>query len=139
MERQQYYELPRFAPILSVIDAIFSEINVGLLVYHVERKDEIRTARLIYANREASRVTGTDLGRRIGMLIVEAFPALEGTPVLDRFAEVVREQESRRVVVEYGDANVRRARYVTRAFPMPDDCFGVVFDEESSATGTAGG
>jgi hypothetical protein len=140
MERQQFYKLPRFAPILSVIDAIFSEINVGLLVYHVERPDDIRTARLIYANREASRVTETDLGRRIGLLILEAFPALDGTSVLEQFADVVREQRSRRVgVVEYGDAHVRHGRYVTRAFPMPDDCFGVVFDEESSAAGTAGG
>jgi len=141
MDRQQFYELPRFAPILTFIDAIFSEINLGLFIYHVENLDDIRTARLIYANREASLVTGADLRPQIGKLILDAFPALAGSSALDRFAEVVREQASRRVgIVEYADANVKPGRYVTRAFPMPDDCFGVVFDEESSAAGsTAGG
>jgi hypothetical protein len=132
MDRKQFYELPRFAPILTFIDAILSEINIGLLIYHVDRPDDIRTARLIYANREASRVTGTDVGQQVGKLILDAFPALAGTSVLDRFAEVIERQESLRVgVVEYADANVRHGRYATRAFPMPDQCFGVVFDEES--------
>lgn len=134
MERQQFYELPRFAPILTFVDAIFSEINIGLFIYHVERPEDIRTARLIYANREASLVTGTDVGQLVGKLILDAFPQLEGSRVLEAFADVIRTQESRRVgVVEYADANVRPGRYVTRAFPMPDGCFGVVFDEESTS------
>jgi len=140
MERRQFYELPRFAPILTFIDAILSEINVGLLIYHVENPDDIRTARLIYANREASRNTGTDLGRQVGKLILDAFPGLADTGTLRAFGEVVTRQEPRHVgVAEYADVNVRLGRYATRAFPMPDGCIGVVFDEVSRQPGSSSG
>ena len=92
MGNQQYFELPEFSAILTFVDAIFAEINMGLLIYHVEDVEDIRTARLIYANRQASEFTGTDLGRQIGKLIFDAFPFLKGTEVERLYQEVAAEK-----------------------------------------------
>lgn len=129
MDNQQYFELPEFSAILTFVDAIFADINMGLLIYHVENPQDIRTARLIYANRQASEFTGTDLGRQIGKLIFDAFPLLKGTEVERLYQEISAEKKSHHLgIVEYEDENVRRGRYSTRAFPMPSDCIGILFE-----------
>jgi len=136
MVRNIYQELPEFSAILTFVDAIFSELNIGLLIYHVADVKQIDSARLIYANKQASRCTGTDLRERVGMRIFEAFPALADSAAARVFARVVATREPSRVgVVEYGDRDVRQARYETRAFPMPSACLGVIF-ENVSGTGS---
>jgi hypothetical protein len=129
MDNELYYESPDFAAILTFIDAIFSELNLGLFIYHVEDPKDISTSRLIYANKEASRCTGTDLRRMLGKTIFEAFPYLDETEAPDRFAEVIKTRKPVHVgVVEYSDNDVRHGKYSTRAFPMPRGCFGVIFE-----------
>ena len=129
MLKDLYQELPEFSAILTFVDAIFSEINIGLLIYHVADREKIESAKLIYANKEASRYTGTDLRQRIGMTIFEAFPDLAETELPRVFSEVINRNEPRRVgPVEYGDQEVMHAAYETRAFPMPNSCLGVIFE-----------
>ena len=138
MGNQQYFELPEFSGILTFVDAIFSEINMGLLIYHVENPDDIRTARLIYANRMASEFTGTDLGRQIGKLIFDAFPYLVDTEVPRLYQEASSQKKSHHLgIVDYEDENVKRGRYSTRVFPMPSDCIGILFETEPDATAGA--
>ena len=133
MIRNIYQELPEFSAILTFVDAIFSEINIGLLIYHVTDEKQIDSARLIYANQQASRCTGTDLRERVGMQIFEAFPALADSNAARVFAKVVAMREPSKVgVVEYGDKDVKQARYETRAFPMPNSCLGVMFENVSN-------
>jgi len=132
---KQYYEIPQFSAILSFIDAIFSEINIGLLIYHVEDPSDIHSARLIYANKKASRYTGTDLQNLVGKYIFEAFPGLVDTEIPRLYSEVVQEKQARLVgVVEYSDDRVKHGKYATRAFPMPSSCIGVAFTEASEAS-----
>ena len=129
MSNKQYFELPEFSAILTFVDAIFAELNMGLLIYHVEDPGDIRTARLIYANRQASEFTQTDLGRQVGKLIFDAFPYLVDTDIPRLYQEVASEKRSHHVgIVEYEDDNVKHGRYATRAFPMPNDCIGVLFE-----------
>jgi len=132
MIKNIYSELPEFSAILTFVDAIFSEINIGLLIYHVADREKIESARLIYTNKQASLCTGTDLRERVGMHIFEAFPALADSDAARVFAKVVATRESSKVgVVEYGDQDVQQARYETRAFPMPHSCLGVMIENIS--------
>jgi len=132
MLKELYRELPEFSAILTFVDAIFAEINIGLLIYYVKDPTKIGSAKLIYANKQASRCTGTDLRHRVGMLIFEAFPGLEGTDASAAFQKVVNTGESSRVgLVEYGDEDVKHAKYSTRAFPMPNSCLGVIFERDN--------
>jgi hypothetical protein len=129
---KQYYEIPQFSAILSFLDAIFSEINIGLLIYHVENVADIHSARLIYANRQASKYTGTDLQKLVGKFIFDAFPGLLETDIPRLYGEVVTEKQARLVgVIEYSDERVKHGKYSTRAFPMPSSCLGIAFTETS--------
>ena len=122
-------QLPIHAGMIDFIDAVFFHLNVGLLIYHVPHPDDIPSYRLIYANTEASRYTGTDLSGMIGKTIFEAFPKLEGTPIPEAFHAIVKSGQPRAVGVhEYADEHVRRAQYRTKAFPMPSQCLGVIFE-----------
>jgi len=133
MIRNIYQELPEFSAILTFVDAIFSELNIGLLICHVVDAEQIDSARLIYANKQASRCAGTDLRERVGMQVFEAFPALAGSKAARVFAKVVATREPSKVgVVEYGDQEVQQARFEARAFPMPNSCFGVIIENVSS-------
>jgi len=129
MPSRLIYELPEFSAILSFIDAIFADLNMGLFIYHLESPGDERSFRLIYANAEASRMTGADLRPLIGRLILDAFPALAATSVPATFIDVARTREPRRIEeVEYSDSRLDRASYSVKAFPMPSDCLGVLFE-----------
>ena len=129
MDKAIYYELPEFSAILSFIDAIFRELNMGLFIYHMEDLEEPASLKLIYANKEASKSTGTDLRQMIGKPILEAFPNLRQSQIPQLFSEVANSKESRRVdEFEYADDNLERKNYRVKAFPMPNDCVGVLFE-----------
>jgi hypothetical protein len=129
MSKEHYFESPDFAAILTFIDAIFSELNLGLFIYNVENIEDISSARLIYANKEASRCTGTDCRRLLGKRIYEAFPYLSETAAPKCFSKVIKTKKPVEVgIVEYADQQVKHAKFATRAFPMPRDCFGVIFE-----------
>jgi hypothetical protein len=126
---RQTYELPEFAPIVSFIDAIFSEINIGLIIYHLGDPQDSTSLRLIYANREASRAAGADLQALVGLPILEAFPSLAGTDLPEVYRDIVLTSQPRQLgLVRYGDQRLAQADYSVRAFPMPSACVGVLFE-----------
>lgn len=128
-EGNSSYILPEYSAILSFVDAVFVELNMGLFVYHVEDPTAPSSLRLIYANREASRCTGADMQPLVGRRILEAFPQLATTDIPRTYLEVATQQQSRRVgVVQYQDDNLPPARYRVKAFPMPSDCVGILFE-----------
>jgi hypothetical protein len=128
-----FFELPEYTAILTFIDAVFSEINIGLLIYHAKDPELVDSYQLIYANRQASQFTGTDLSHLVGKKIFDAFPPLRDTEIPAFFREVAIEGESRRLArtLEYADENVVRGRYSVKAFPMPHGCIGVLFENLS--------
>ena len=91
----------------SLIDAIFSEMNVGLIVYQVENWNARDSLKLVYANKQASKYTGSDMSRMLGKYILEAFPALQQTDIPEQYLEVAQTRQSRTIgAFEYGDVNV---------------------------------
>jgi PAS domain-containing protein len=131
------YVLPEFGPIIGVLDALLSELNVGLFIYHLEDPEDFKTLRLVYANREAARSTGLDIDRRMGMRILDAFPPLAETDLPETFREVITTQESRRIEVPYAEEG-RRVTYSVRAFPMPANCLGVLFERSGEPEDAVG-
>ena len=124
------YVLPEYSAILSFIDSIFAELNMGLLIYHLEDPAEKSSLRLIYANREAANCTRDDLQRVVGKTIFEAFPRLAETDVAQIYLEVVNLKESRQLgIVAYHDPDIPPSEYSVKAFPMPNSCVGILFDK----------
>lgn len=116
--------------VISTVSSIFSELNTGLLIYHLADPDETYSLTLVYANAMASRYTGTDLSLLIGKTIGEAFPALTGTDLPETYAEVSAGGHSANLgAFEYkGDEHVGPGYFAVKAFPMPARCVGVVFE-----------
>ena len=116
--------------VISTVSAIFSELNTGLLIYHLADPAEVYSLTLVYANDMASRYTGTDLSLLIGKTIDEAFPALTGTDLPETYAEVSAGGHSANLgAFEYkGDEHVGPGYFAVKAFPMPARCVGVVFE-----------
>jgi hypothetical protein len=121
------YVLPEFGPIVSVLDALLSELNVGLFIYHLQDVDDFRSLKLVYANKEAARSTGLAVEQRLGQRILDAFPPLANTKIPQTFREVVITQEGRRIDISYGEGG-DTGDYSVRAFPMPARCVGVLFE-----------
>ncbi len=129
MNERRASDLPDVDTLIRLIDSIFADINIGLLVYHVEEPSDIASARLVYVNQEASQYTGADLRTLVGKPIFEAFPALVGSDVPVLYAEVLRTKTPRQLgTVEYGDEHLAKQFYAVKAFPMPNDCLGVAFE-----------
>ncbi len=115
---------------VSWIQTVFSELVVGLLIYHLEDRENPASLRLVYANKAASEYTDADLSKLVGMYILDAFPGLKDTYIPPVYADVVRTKRSSELgSFEYGgDPNVKTGYYAVKAFPIPNDCVGVVFE-----------
>ena len=126
---RSFYELPEYAAILTLLDSVLAEINLGLLIYHLESEDDPQRLKLIYANAAASRYTGANLEPRVGQYICEAFPSLADTEVPRTYFEVARGGKAVHLGnIRYEDAELPAHVYSVRAFRMPLACVGVLFE-----------
>lgn len=129
MAKPKSFNLTDLDTMTCLIDEIFSEMNLGLIVYQLEDPAAASSLKLVYANKQASRYTGSDLSQSVGKYLPEAFPALAQTDVPELYAEVVRTKQPRTVgAFEYSDVNVEKAYYAVKAFPMPNACVGILFE-----------
>ena len=129
MNNTKNFTLSDVDTMTSLIDAIFSEMNIGLLIYQMEDLNQASSLKLVYANRQASKYTGVDLSQQIGKPILTVFPSLAATDLPQIFVEVINTKQSRTIgAMEYRDENVQKGYFASKAFPMPNHCVGVLFE-----------
>lgn len=121
---------PNLEDIKQWVSAILAEVNIGLLIYHLEDAADSKSLRLLYTNKAASEFTGADLSQLEGKRILDAFPALADGELPEAYADVVRNGRSIELgTTEYGgDDRVEQGFYSVKAFPMPSQCVGVIFE-----------
>jgi PAS domain S-box-containing protein len=108
---------------------VVENMQVGLYVYHLEQLDDDRTLRLIRTNPAASYFTGVAAEDVLGRTIDENFPGLREKGIPHAFAEVVRAGIPTVIEdVHYGDERVIAGAYSAKAFPLPNNCVGVTFE-----------
>ncbi len=110
---------------------IVNAMQLGLHIYRLENPLDDRTLRLIAANPAAGQLTGLPTPETVGKTIDEILPVLRRYNVPQKFAEVIRtgravefEQE-----VFYGDDYISEVWFSFRAFPLQQNCVGVLFDD----------
>jgi len=129
MNTPQSFDFFATSTMTGLIDAIFSEMNIGLLIYQLENFSDVKKIRLVYANHQAAKYTGVDLSPQVGKYIFEVFPSLAETDLPQIFLEVANTKQSRTIgAMEYQDANVQKNYFASKAFPMPNACVGVLFE-----------
>ncbi|MFC1651094.1 PAS domain S-box protein [Candidatus Latescibacterota bacterium] len=117
---------------------IFNNIQVGLYVYHLENIDDFegKTLRMIDANPASHKLTGVPVDNVKGKTLDENFPYLreswedtQGRNIPTIYAEVVRTGISEEIEqVVYGDSRVIEGAFSITAFPLPNNCVGVSFE-----------
>jgi hypothetical protein len=129
MSAKKTFNLSDVDTMTNLIDAIFSEMNIGLVVFQLEELSDKSTLKLVYANKQASEYSNADVSKHVGKYIGEAFPPLAQTDIPDLYAEVIKTKQSRNIgAFEYKDAQAGTGYYAIKAFPMPNDCVGVLFE-----------
>jgi hypothetical protein len=113
----------------NLIDTVLSEMNIGLVIYQMEELNASASLRLVYANKQAAKYAAIDFSQLIGKYILEAFPMLADTGIPEQYAEVARTKRSCNLgAFEYGGTATSKSYYALKAFPMPNDCVGVLFE-----------
>src|SRR4029077_17147890 len=108
---------------------IVNNTQLGIGVLRLEDPADDKTLRLIAANPGASQVAGVKRGSIVGKTIWDAFPALYKTPLPRQLADVVRHGMPLEFgEIKYGDEKIKQGIFYLRAFPLPDDCVGVIFE-----------
>lgn len=108
---------------------IVKHIQVGLYVYHLEDINDDRTLRTIASNPAASILTGISAEDVLGKTMDENFPYLRDKNIPQLLAEVIRTQEPKEVEdFNYGDKRVLEGVWSFKAFPLPNHCVGVAFE-----------
>jgi PAS domain S-box-containing protein len=108
---------------------IARNMQIGLLVYHLEDLADDRSLRVRVVNAEGEKLLGISKEEILGQTVDEAFPGLRAAGVPQLFTDVVRTGRTREVQdFQYGDGRVLTNAWSFKAFPLPDQCVGVVFE-----------
>jgi PAS domain S-box-containing protein len=108
---------------------IFMNIRTGLHIYHLEEPDDDRTLRMIGTNPAAERLTGLAAKDLLGNTLDENFPRLREKGIPQAYAEVVRTKISKQFDdLVYSDERVIEGAFSFNAFPLPDNCVGISFE-----------
>lgn len=109
--------------------SVIHNMQVGLYLWRLENPADPNSLRLVAANPVTEEFTGVSIQTITNKLILEAFPALAETDIPARYAEVCRTGKNQDLdEVTYGDDRVAKSVFTVKAFPLPDRCVGIVFD-----------
>jgi PAS domain S-box-containing protein len=109
--------------------AIARHMPAGLYVYHLEDPDDDRMLRLIATNPAAETLTGRSEASVLGKTLDENFPRLRDQGLPQAFAEVANGGAGREWEESfYGDDHLVERAFAFKAFPLPNRCVGVTFE-----------
>lgn len=108
---------------------IVENMQVGLFVFQLEDARDDHSFRLINANPAAAQLTGIPREDVLGKTIDQNFPKLREMGLPQTFSEVIRSGEARSFDdFSYSDDRMAPGIYSLKAFPLPNRCVGVVFE-----------
>jgi PAS domain S-box-containing protein len=108
---------------------VVKNAQVGLTVWQLEDLADPGSLRLVTANPAASELSGVDLESFIGRTIAEGFPTLLNTQSLSKYTEVVQTGQAKDLgEVRYSDEQVAPGIFSLKAFPLPNHCVGIAFE-----------
>jgi PAS domain S-box-containing protein len=113
-----------------VYEAVFNGAQVGLDVWTLEDPNDLGSFRFVVSNPAAGRITGVPREEVLGRTIAETYPALLETEIPRVLAEVIHSGRARDLgEVRYGDQRIRPSVFLAKAFPLPDNCVAIAFED----------
>jgi len=109
---------------------IVKNMQIGLYVWRLEDVNDPTSLQLMLTNAAATQFTGVSMEERIGDTLIECFPALATTELPEVYAQVARLKKTINLgEVKYSDEHMAERIYSVQAFPLPDMCVGVSFED----------
>jgi PAS domain S-box-containing protein len=116
--------------IYQLAESVFDAFPLGVVVYRLVNPEDDRSLRLIYANKANEEITGIQADEILGHAIDKAFPSAREMGLSQRYAEVVRSKKPLRIKdLYYADHRIEGEWFDVTAFPLLEDCVGVVSDK----------
>jgi PAS domain S-box-containing protein len=108
---------------------IVQNIQVGLHIYKMEKLDDDRSLRLVFANPASAEYTGVRVEDVVGKTIDEISPGLRTKGFPQKFADVIRTKMLLAIDdIYYGDNRVIEGAFSVKAFPLPDNQVGIIIE-----------
>jgi PAS domain S-box-containing protein len=108
---------------------VAQNIPIGLLIYQLDDSGDPPVLRVRSGNREASQLLGVPLDQATGHAVTDVFPAIPADQ-LGKYTAVAALGEAINLgEFRYGDARVEELWWAVLAFPLPDRCVGVAFQD----------
>ncbi|MGZ3454380.1 MAG: sensor histidine kinase [Polyangiales bacterium] len=110
----------------NVVDAV----QIGLSVLRVPDPSDPRAITLIAANPAASQLAGVDLRERLGERLLDLFPTIEGTALVELVCDVARDGKTRELPKYRWHART----LAVKAFALSDHRVGLALEDVSART-----
>ncbi|MGI0488005.1 PAS domain S-box protein [Pantanalinema rosaneae CENA516] len=110
---------------------IVKRMQMGLLVWQLHDLDQVDSFTLVECNPAARTMLHitAPIADLVGHRMADIFPVLMETAFPKLYAEVIRSGKVRDLgEIRYTDHQVPEGIYATKAFPLPDNCVGVIFE-----------
>ncbi|MBD2070005.1 PAS domain S-box protein [Leptolyngbya sp. FACHB-671] len=105
-------------------------VPVGLIIWHLKNLDDPNSFQLITANSVMSEILEMPLDQLLCEAIAAPFPAFLGIEPADFYGEVIRSAQTRSLgEVRYRNRQKIQTVLSLTAFPMPNQCVGVVVED----------
>ena len=115
--------------VLSLYPELLRELPVGVLLLLLEDPSDVKTFRIVDANRSAAEITGTTTQMLLGRTLAD-FPKLLDTPIPGQWLNALRSGKARNLgEISYGDERIRQGIYSVRVFPLSSNFLGVAFED----------
>ncbi len=114
--------------LMRVYQSVYQALPTGLNVWHLVKRGDPGSLRLVASNPEAARATGIPSVDWVGQSIVDVFPEAVPRGIADQIAEVARTGVVKDLgEISYGDARMPEGFFTVFAFPIPGDRVAVAF------------
>jgi PAS domain S-box-containing protein len=115
--------------VLGLYPELLRELPVGVVLLLLEDPSDVKTFRIVDANRAAAEITGTTTQMLMGRTLAD-FPKLLETPIPGQWLTALRSGKVRDLgEISYGDKRIRQGIYSVRVFPLSSNFLGVAFED----------
>ncbi|WP_013325344.1 PAS domain-containing sensor histidine kinase [Gloeothece verrucosa] len=111
---------------------IVENIQMGLLVWHLEDPNDLESFRLIAANPAANQLIGKPLENCLGQRFVQCFPRAftDNSVIIEAHAEVIRTRQAQAIPkFSYTQKDEPSKILTLKLFPLPNNCVGTAFED----------
>lgn len=114
---------------LGLYPELLGELPVGVVLLLLEDPSDVKSFRIVDANRAAAEISGSTAQELVGKTLAD-FPKLLETPIPGQGLTALRAGEALDLgEISYGDQSIRQGVYSVRVFPLSNNFLGVTFDD----------